>query len=181
MSIDCAPENHPSRALTAGYPSARIHFHRSRELSDAADFSGWSPGRLNGCGWAASGRLHRLATGQRTRRCARLHTQVREDLLDHWLFQDHRNDLQLATAVRPVLYVDVAHALEQAGQHHQLNRLRPVVRQCPLVAGTSQSGAQVERRKPVIQGGPARKILSGSPAAGYGREPLVTNTRSKGR
>ena len=44
-----------------------------------------------------------------------------------------------------------------------------------LMAGTSQSGAQVGRRKPVIQGGPAEKILSGSPRAGYGRDFQFTD------
>ena len=43
-------------------------------------------------------------------------------------------------------------------------------RQRRLLAGTSQSGVQVGRRKPVIQGGPVRKILSGSPGSGYGRQ-----------
>jgi len=43
------------------------------------------------------------------------------------------------------------------------------------MAGTSPSGAQVGRRKPVIQGGPAGKTLSGSPRAGYGRDlPVAT-------
>jgi hypothetical protein len=45
-------------------------------------------------------------------RCPGLQTQVREDPLDHRLFQDRRNDLQLATAVRAVLQVDLDHALE---------------------------------------------------------------------
>lgn len=54
---------------------------------------------------------------------------------------------------------------------------KPVVREaslwpigCPELAGTSQSGVQVGRPKPVIQGGPAREIESGSPGAGYGRD-----------
>ena len=38
------------------------------------------------------------------------------------------------------------------------------------MAGTSQSGVQVGRRKPVIEGAPDREILSGSPGAGYGRD-----------
>jgi len=38
------------------------------------------------------------------------------------------------------------------------------------VAATSQSGAQVARRKPVIQGRPAEKILSRSPTTAPGRE-----------
>ena len=53
-------------------------------------------------------------------------------------------------------------------------------RQCPnydgpVVAGLSQGGVQVGRRKPVIQGGPAREILSESPSAGCGRVREVTN------
>ena len=36
-----------------------------------------------------------------------------EDLLDHWRFQDRRDDLQLAAAVRAMLHVDLEHALEQ--------------------------------------------------------------------
>jgi hypothetical protein len=40
----------------------------------------------------------------------------------------------------------------------------------PLMAGTSQSGVQVGRRKPVIQDGQAGEILSGSPVAGCGRQ-----------
>lgn len=43
------------------------------------------------------------------------------------------------------------------------------------MAGTSQSGTQVGRLKPVIQGGPAGEILSWSPRAGYGRVYEVTN------
>lgn len=37
------------------------------------------------------------------------------------------------------------------------------------MAGLSQGGVQVGRRKPVIQEGPAREILSESPSAGCGR------------
>jgi len=36
-----------------------------------------------------------------------LQTQVREDLLDHRLFQDRRDDLQLAAAVRAMRRVDL--------------------------------------------------------------------------
>jgi len=59
--------------------------------------------------------LQGLATGRRLRRCTRLQSQVREDLLDHRRFQDHRDDLALAAAVRAVLHVDLEHALEQLG------------------------------------------------------------------
>ncbi len=44
-----------------------------------------------------------------------LQTQVREDLLDHRLLEDRRDDLQLAAAVRAVRHVDLEHALEQLG------------------------------------------------------------------
>ncbi len=40
---------------------------------------------------------------------------------------------------------------------------------CRLMAGSSQGGVQVGRRKPVTQGDPAREILAGSPTAGDGR------------
>ena len=48
-------------------------------------------------------------------------------------------------------------------------------RQLPLLAGSSQGGVQVGRRKPVTQGDPAREILAGSPTAGDGRVREVTN------
>gem|GEM_PF-4336838 len=44
-----------------------------------------------------------------------LQTQVREDLLAHWLFEDRRDDLQPAAAVRAVRHVDLEHALEPLG------------------------------------------------------------------
>jgi len=44
-----------------------------------------------------------------------------------------------------------------------------------LMAGTGQSGVQVGRRKPVIQGGPIGEILSGSPGTGYGRQRQFTD------
>ena len=44
-----------------------------------------------------------------------LKTQVREDLLDHRLLEDRRDDRQLATAVWAVFHVDLEHALEQLG------------------------------------------------------------------
>ena len=40
---------------------------------------------------------------------------MRDDLLDHWRFQDRRNDLQLATAVRAVRHARLEQALEQLG------------------------------------------------------------------
>jgi len=42
-------------------------------------------------------------------------------------------------------------------------------RQLQFLAGTGQSGVQVDRSKPAIQGGPAGEILRGSPRAGCGR------------
>ena len=55
-----------------------------------------------------SGGLRQLTL---TRRCPRwrpgLQSQVREDPLDHRRFEDGRDDLQLAAAVRAVLQVDL--------------------------------------------------------------------------
>lgn len=48
-----------------------------------------------------------------------------------------------------------------------------------LVAGLSQGGVQVGRRKPVIQGGPAREILSESPSAGCGRTETFANDAAR--
>ncbi|MBC7734585.1 MAG: hypothetical protein H7306_22270 [Bacteriovorax sp.] len=67
----------------------------------------------------ASG-LQRLAASRRARRCTRLQTQVRKDLLDDRLFQDRRNDLQLATAGRAVLHVETKHAVD-AGDVRVIN------------------------------------------------------------
>ena len=67
-------------------------------------------------------RLQRLTTGWLPRRCPGLQPKMREDLLDHRLLKDRRNDLQLAAAVRAVLQVKIEHALEQLGpaQTHRL-------------------------------------------------------------
>jgi len=54
-------------------------------------------------------------TGGRARRHPGLQTQMREDLLDHWLFKDRRDDLQRAAAVRVARHVDLEDALEQLG------------------------------------------------------------------
>ena len=85
----------------------------------------WSPGRLKRVGWRVSGRLQLRPTGWRARRRPGLQTQVREDLLDHRLLQDCRDDLQLAAAVRAVRHVDLEHALEQ-------KRLSTAARSAPL-------------------------------------------------
>ena len=53
-------------------------------------------------------------------RCTRLQSQVREDLLDHWRFQDHRDDLELAAAVRAVLHIEAKHAID-AGDVRVIN------------------------------------------------------------
>ena len=57
--------------------------------------------------------MQRLPTGWCSGRCPGLQPKMRKDLLDHWRFQDRRNDLQLAAAVRAVLQVDLEDALEQ--------------------------------------------------------------------
>ena len=46
-------------------------------------------------------------TGGRPGRCSGLQIQVRQDLLDHRLFEDRGNDLQLAAAVGAVFPVDL--------------------------------------------------------------------------
>ena len=73
------------------------------------------------------GRLQMRPTGRRPWRCLGAQTQVREDPLDHRLFQDGRDDLHLAAAVRAVLQVEIEHALEQlapAQPHRAVIRLR---------------------------------------------------------
>jgi len=92
----------------------------------------WKPGRLKRVGWRRSGRLQLRPTGGRASRRPGLQTQVREDLFDHWLFHDRRDDLQLAAAVRAVLHVDLEDPLEQLGPA-QPNRT--VVRTGRLVLG----------------------------------------------
>ena len=56
---------------------------------------------------AGGGRRKAAALGALLRRCPGLQSQVRKDLLDHRLFLDRRDDLQLAAAVRAVLQVEV--------------------------------------------------------------------------
>ena len=75
----------------------------------------WAVGRLKGHNSGWPGRLQLRPTGRRARRRTGLQPQVREDLLDHRRFQDRRNDLQLAAAVRAVLQTELEHALEQLG------------------------------------------------------------------
>ena len=52
----------------------------------------------------------------------------------------------------------------------KLARQEAAGREHRQLAETGQSGVQVGRRKPVVQGGPAGEILSGSPGAGLGRQ-----------
>ena len=54
-----------------------------------------------------SGSLPHVPACRRPRRRPGLQPQVRKDPLDHRRFDDGRNDLQLATAVRAVLQVDL--------------------------------------------------------------------------
>ena len=53
--------------------------------------------------------------GRRTGWCTGLQTQVREDLLNHRLFQDRRNDLQLTATIRAVLQAAIKLPHEQLG------------------------------------------------------------------
>ena len=102
MDVDSPTEKGTSLAPSKGYPLSSDQFCRSRNLRDAADPNG--PGRLNWHGWAASRCLQRLATGRETGRRTRPQPQMREDLLDHQLLQDGRNDLQLAAETRAVFH-----------------------------------------------------------------------------
>ena len=68
-----------------------------------------------GAGPPASGRLLETAPRQRPGRCPGLQPQMREDPRDHRCLQDGGNDLELTTAVRAVVDVDLKHALEQPG------------------------------------------------------------------
>lgn len=62
-------------------------------------------------------------------------THVGEDLLDHWLLEDRRNDLQLTLAVRAILQkTDVEHALE----HPRLHVITPPPERCRLSSSTAQ-------------------------------------------
>ena len=68
---------------------------------------------------------------------------MREDLLDHRLLQNGRNDLQRAAAVQAVLQLEVKHALEQLGpaQPH-----RAVMRAVRFALGDEFSSADVAER-----------------------------------
>lgn len=81
-------------------------------------------GRLNRHGWAASACIKHPPTCRSTGRRARLRAQVREDLLDHRLFRDRGNDLQLAATVRAVLHVEAKHAVN-AGAVRVINSPAP--------------------------------------------------------
>ena len=75
----------------------------------------WAAGRMNSQrpGW--SGRLQLRPTGWRPRRCPGQQPKMGEDLLDHRLLPDRRDDLQLAAAGWAMLHVDLEHPLEQLG------------------------------------------------------------------
>ena len=78
--------------------------------------------------------MQRLATDRRERWYPGLQSQMREDLLDHRLFQNRRDDLKLTVTVRAVLHFDLEHTLEQPGHATQLTCSRPALRECPLMA-----------------------------------------------
>ena len=69
-------------------------------------------------------------------------------------------------------------AVNQSSRASQQGKFR-ADHQGPLVAGTSQRGVQVGPRRPVIQGGPAGQIPSGSPGAGFGRQGMTVSRRSR--
>ena len=77
--------------------------------------------------------------------------------------------LRVPTFRRPTFWwLQLGHRLHVRGQ---VRCQQAACRHRQLMAGTRQSGVQVARRKTVIQGGPAGKILSWSRGAGFGRRP----------
>jgi hypothetical protein len=85
----------PAEALARSVPAALITGPRRRVCT-------------------TSGCLPLPPASRRTRRRPALQAQVPEDLLDHRLLQDRRDDLRLAAAARAVFEVDLEHALEQS-------------------------------------------------------------------
>jgi len=92
-------------------------------------------GRLKRVGCRRPSCLQLRPTGWRAQRCPGLRTQVRENLFDHRLLEDRRDDLQPATTIRALFQVDLEQALEQLGRaqqnrtvvrtgHHALSRRR---------------------------------------------------------
>ena len=93
-------------------------------------------GRLKRVGWRRPSCLQLRPTGWRAQRCPGLRTQVRENLFDHRLLEDRRDDLQPATTIRALFQVDLEQALEQLGPAqpnrtggaHRSPRARPAAR-----------------------------------------------------
>ncbi len=113
-------------------PDLRVVFTSPGNLGRSRSPRPWAAGRLNADNSGWSGRLQRLAAGWCPGRRPGLQPKMREDLLDHRLLKDRRNDLQLAAAVRAVLQIEFEHALEQPrpAQPH-----RPMVRTVRLALG----------------------------------------------
>ena len=88
-------------------PDLRVVLTLPGELGRSRSPQPWAPGRLNGDGSESSSRLQRVTAGGCAWRRPGLQPQVREDLLDHRLFQDRGNDLQLDAAARAVLQVEI--------------------------------------------------------------------------
>ncbi len=91
-------------------PDLRVALTLPGELGRSRSPQPCPPGCLNGDGSESSSRLQRLTAAGCARRRPGLQPQVREDLLDHRLLQDRRNDLQLAAAVRAVLQLEIESA-----------------------------------------------------------------------
>ena len=85
-------------------PLPSAHNHRLRQPLNTPDSTGLGRQRRVNClGWAPSAHLQRLPIARCMGRCTGLQTQLRENLLNHRLFQDRRNDLQLTAKIREVL------------------------------------------------------------------------------
>ena len=107
-------ELHPWRPPGV-FPCNRAPNRGSEKLWRSRSPQPWSAGRLKRVDWWISGRLRLRPMGGRPGRCSGLQTQVGKDLLDHGLFEDRRDDLQAAAAVRAMLDVDLKYAPEQFG------------------------------------------------------------------
>ena len=88
-------------------PDLRVVFASPGNLGRNRSPRPWAPGRLKSDGSGSSSRLQRLPAPRRTWRRPGLQPEVHEDLLDHRLRKDRRDDLQLTAAVRAVLQVQL--------------------------------------------------------------------------
>jgi len=66
---------------------------------------------------------------------------MRQDALDYRRFEDGGDDLELTTAVRAVLQVDLEHALEQPGRAQLMRAGRPCAQLGSIAVSSDLPGA----------------------------------------